>query len=39
VDAKSKTDIVVCPEFVSIRLNRAENTEKWISSKTEHGVA
>jgi hypothetical protein len=35
----AKTAIVVCPEFISIRLNRAKNTEKWISPKTEHGVA
>ena len=35
----AKTAIVVYPKIVSIRLNRAKNTEKWISSKTEHGVA
>lgn len=36
---------VVCPEFVSIRLNGAGaiagagNTEKWIPSKPEHVIA
>jgi hypothetical protein len=35
----AKTAIVVYPEIVSIRLNRVKNTEKWISSKIEHGVA
>jgi hypothetical protein len=36
---------VVCPEFVSIRLNGAGaiagsgNTAKWIPSKPEHVIA